>query len=309
MWKDFFYFSKSQRIGIITLLILILITSSISIYLSVYTVDEPSTDTEFLAQAMAFEKSLVERDSLRNTQWKSKFENEYKQNYEKYKNQNQAYTLSKFDPNTADSATFVRLGLKPYIASNILKFRAKGGTFRTPESFAKVYGISPEKMEELKPYISITLKQVAQIDSSKIKTKTQKFENISVDLNSADTTELMKVIGIGRGYAKAIIRFRKMAGGYTNLEQLKELYGMTDANFEKIRPYCRINNALIQKISINIASVDKLNAHPYLNFYESKAIYEYRRRKGKIKNISELETITELKPESLQKIKAYLSFE
>ena len=100
-----------------------------------------------------------------------------------------------------------------------------------------------------------------------------------------------------------------MAGGYTNLEQLKELYGMTDANFEKIRPYCRINNALIQKISINSASVDKLNAHPYLNFYESKAIYEYRRRKGKIKNISELETITELKPESLQKIKAYLSFE
>jgi len=309
MWKDFFYFSKSQRIGIIALLLLILSTGLASIYLSVYTVEEPSTDNEFIDQAMAFEKSLVERDSLRSAHWKSKHENDYKHEYEKPKAQQPTYTLSKFDPNTADSATLVRLGLKPYIASNILKFRAKGGTFRTTESFAKVYGISSEKMEELKPYISIAPIQVAQIDSSKTKSKTIKSENIIVDLNSADTTELMKVRGIGRGYAKAIVRFRKITGGYTNIEQLKELYGMNDQNFEKIRPYCRINTALVQKIAVNSASVEKLNAHPYLNFYESKAIYEYRRRKGKIRSIDELQNLTELTPESLQKIKAYLSFE
>jgi hypothetical protein len=45
------------------------------------------------------------------------------------------------------------------VAHNILKYRSKGGLFTTPESFSKVYGISPEKYDELKPFIRISIIQ------------------------------------------------------------------------------------------------------------------------------------------------------
>jgi DNA uptake protein ComE-like DNA-binding protein len=119
----------------------------------------------------------------------------------------------------------------------------------------------------------------------------------------------MKVVGIGRFYAKAIVRFRQQTGGFVNIDQLHELYGMTDQNFNKISPYCHINTALVQKIKVNTASTERLNVHPYLNFYQSKAIYEYRRKKGKLQGIQELRNINELSSETVGKIEPYLSFE
>jgi len=94
-----------------------------------------------------------------------------------------------------------------------------------------------------------------------------------------------------------------------NVEQLRELYGMNEESYSKISPSCKINLELVKKIPINTASVERLNAHPYLNFYESKAIYEFRRRKGKLKNVNELNSISELKPETIRKIQPYFNFE
>ena len=118
-----------------------------------------------------------------------------------------------------------------------------------------------------------------------------------------------KKTGIGRGYAKGIIRFRQLTGGFVNVDQLTEIYGMRQENFEKILPFCKVNAALIKKIKVNKASVERLKSHPYLNFYQSKAIYELRRKKGKLNNINELKILSEFSSESLTKIEPYLSFE
>lgn len=307
MWKDFFYFTKGQRIGIIVLVCLIIFTIATSYLLPYLTPEKPTSENDFINEALRFEQTLVSRDSLRRAQWEQKYDSLYQHAKPEAKTV-EKYSLFAFDPNTADSATFVKLGLKSFVAANILKFRTKGGKFRTPESFSKVYGISPEKFNELKPYIAIA--ETKQIVKDSIKTTSPtKIKNLIVELNSADTAELLKVYGIGRGFAKAIVRFRQQTGGFVSVEQLRELYGMTDDNFNKISPNCRVNLDLVKKIQINIASVERLNAHPYLNFYESKAIYEYRRRKGKIKTSDELKSISELKPEVIHKILPYFSFE
>ena len=130
-----------------------------------------------------------------------------------------------------------------------------------------------------------------------------------VDLNSADTTLLMQIAGIGRGYAKGIIRFRQQTGGFVSIDQLGEVYGMRQENLERIRPFCKVNTDLVKKIKVNMASVERLKGHPYLNFYQSRAIYELRRKKGKLKNISDLKVLPEFTPESLSKIEPYLNFE
>jgi len=319
MWKDFFYFSKGQRTGILVLIVLIVLVLVVNYSLPYFFQEKPKDGTAFLKEVETFKKSLVSRDSLQNAIRQQQYlarQRQYEERYQKYKathsfpsfKKKAPYSLFAFDPNVVDSTVFVKLGLKPFTASNILKYRRKAGWFRTKEAFGKVYGISPEKYKELEPYISIHEKPLTKADSIYLIRKEAK-KNILVELNSADTTLLMQVTGIGRGYAKGIVRFRQLSGGFVSVEQLGEINGMRPENLALIRPYCTVNTALVRKIKVNIASVERLKGHPYLNFYQSKAIYELRRKKGKLKDISDLNVLPEFTPESLAKIKPYLSFE
>jgi len=316
MWKDFFYFSKGQRIGIVTLIVLIVTVLGASYILKYFFPVTEKDNSAFLTEAEVFKKSLVSRDSLRNVEWKRKYEERQRMYEEKYKNnsfypsfksfekKNDSYDLFNFDPNIIDSVGFVRLGLKPFIASNVLKYRGKGGRFKAAADFAKVFGIMPDKFKELEPYIAI-----AEIKPVKTDIVQTKRTDIIVELNTADTTLLMQVKGIGRGYAKSIVRFRQAAGGFVSIDQLNDIYGMLPENLEKIRPFLTVNPSLIQKIRINIATVERLKSHPYLNFYKAKAIYEFRRNKGKLRDIDDLKVIIELTTDDLIRIKPYLSFE
>ena len=70
----------------------------------------------------AFTQHLSQQDSLRKAQWKKQ-----------YPRDTIAIRMQLFDPNTADSSTLVHLGLKPWQASNMLKYRAKNGRYRQAE--------------------------------------------------------------------------------------------------------------------------------------------------------------------------------
>ena len=316
MWKDFFYFSRGQRAGIIILIVLIVLALAANYVLSYYFPITEKSDAKFQTEVLAFKHSLVSRDSLRQIDWQRQKEERQRLYEEKYKNnytpfpesktysKKESSVLSTFDPNTIDSAGFVRLGLKPFIAANILKYRKSGGKFRTPADFSKVYGILPDKFKELEAYIAIAEVKLVNKEST-----TSKRADIIVELNSADTVLLMQVKGIGRGYAKGIVRFRQTTGGFVSVDQLSEVYGMRPENLEKIRPFCVVNQSLVKKIKVNIASVERLKSHPYLNFYKAKAIFELRRSKGKLHTINDLNVLSEFTADDLVRIEPYLSFE
>lgn len=309
MWKDFFYFSKGQRVGIIVLVSLIILVLIANYTITFFFSEKTNTDNTFISEVEAFKKTLVLRDSMQQFERQRQYEERFKnfQTFPPYQKE-VAYTLFPFDPNTADSSSLCRLGIKPYVASNILKYRAKGGVFRTTSDVGKVYGINPDKFKELEPYIKIQEKKSVVTDSVVIKPKQIK-QDIIVDLNSADTTLLMQVRGIGRGYAKGIVRFRRETGGFVTVEQLMEVFGMRPDNYDKIKPFCTVNLNLVQKIVVNTATTEKLNIHPYLNFYQAKEIYELRRKRGKLRSISDLNGLENFSSEDIAKIKPYLSFE
>ncbi|MFZ4724263.1 MAG: ComEA family DNA-binding protein [Paludibacter sp.] len=309
MWKDYFYFSKGQRVGIIVLIVLIVLVLITNYTLPLFFSEKTNTKNTFISEVEAFKKTLVLRDSMQQLERQRQYEDRFKnyQTYPQYK-KDVAYTLFPFDPNTADSSSLCKLGIKPYIASNILKYRAKGGVFRTSADVGKVYGINPDKFKELEPYIRIQQKVPVKVDTVVIKTKQIK-QDIIVDLNSADTTLLMQVRGIGRGYAKGIVRFRRETGGFVTVEQLMEVFGMRPDNYDKIKPFCTVNLNLVQKIVVNTATAEKLNIHPYLNFYQAKNIYELRRKRGKLHSINDLNGLDNFSSEDIAKIKPYLSFE
>ena len=311
MWKDFFYFSKGQRTGIVVLILLILFVVVLNVFLPRIISPNPEPTAEVQAEMQAFRSNLRSLDSLRALTRQQEYESRFRSNYA-YRNfgeKQTAYSLFPFDPNTADSATFVKLGLKPYVVANILKFRAKGAQFRTPESFSKVYGISAEKFSELEPYISIKSSETGLRSDSVKQIAAKKVENIVVELNSADTTLLMQVKGVGRFLARSIVRFRMQAGGFVSVEQLRDVYGMREENYLKIKDSFRVNTGLVQKIQINTASVDKLKNHPYLSFYQAKAIYELRRKEGKLKSVHDLKQIEDIDEQTLVRLSPYLSFD
>lgn len=310
MWKNFFYFSGSQRTGILLLIFLIISVSLIDKFLPLFFEhEEESPDTLFIAEINDFKKSLISLDSIRIAGYKQRHDFNYskKRKYDSF--EDKTHQLFPFNPNELDSAGFALLGLKSYVISNIIKYRRKT-PFRDKENFARIYGISEEKYTELAAYIQLPESDKAENDSAEIRDLKNVFGKLTkVELNTADTTALMQIKGIGRSYACAIIRFRKQAGGFVSVDQLSEIYGMTPENLDKIKPFCIVNLQFVQKIKVNIASVEKLKAHPYLNFYQAKQIYELRRKKGKLSGMADLKRLSELDEITLTKIAAYLNFE
>ncbi len=151
------------------------------------------------------------------------------------------------------------------------------------------------------PYSRDTTTKIAAIPKYPAGTK--------VDINSIDTAGLMKVPGIGQSYAVRILKYRKLLGGYYSVEQLKEIYGMYEELYERIVPYFDISKDSIRTLPVNKASLEHLKSHPYINFYQAKAIVEMRKKRGSLKSIEELSLLEEFTAEDLEKMKNYLSFD
>ena len=148
MWKDFFYYTKTERQGIIVLVVLILV-----VYTSPWLI-------EFFSHPQEVDTTEQEEFEQDYNKFVSSLREIKPQNRNYSKGSSLVYhsreiNLSIFDPNTADSATFLSLGLPPWMAKNILRYRSKQGKFRRPEDFRKIYGLTEEQYQTLQPYIRI----------------------------------------------------------------------------------------------------------------------------------------------------------
>lgn len=130
----------------------------------------------------------------------------------------------------------------------------------------------------------------------------------TVELNKADTSELKKIPGIGSAYANKIVKYRNLLGGYIDIDQLKEIWGMDDILFEKITPYITIEPEAI-KIKINSTTVQELNKHPYITNKQAKIIIDIRERKGKIESMNRLALLDEFTDTDINKLTPYVAFD
>ena len=303
MWKDFFYFSLSERRAIYVLLVLMAV-------LVVAIVWTPAPEVQSV-------NVVAEADSLVLTQ---KYNEKQKSFTKKERIQEEvSIVLTPFDPNLADSIEFLRLGLPSYVIKNVIKYRQKGGRFSTPESFARIYGLTEAKFKELQPYIYISeefIKKPNRKKSAQERSKREEKvdslqkpfkypEGTLVDVNTADTTELKKIPGIGSGIARRIVAYRNRLGGFYTLEQLNEVEFVT----ADLLKWFKLEGDSVRKLPINRVGLDKLRAHPYINFYQAKVIVEYRRKKGEIKSLSQLALYEEFTEKDLKRLSAYISFD
>lgn len=294
MWKDFFYYTRSERRGIVLLITLIIILMVMDMIFVHPTIKNEKSDSKFKKEYSEFIRSIKILDQ---------------KEYNKYINSFKIHSLSPFpfNPNTADSTVFVRLGLPYWVAHNIIRYRQKGGKFRNPEDFRKIYGLTNEQFSILLPYINIpeikrdTIRLLAKHDTMP-KYPVKYNTGIKIELNSVDTTELKKIPGIGSGIAAMIIRYRQQLGGYYDFSQLDEIHLIS----KNICKWFTLNPSLIKKMDINKSSINRLNAHPYINFYQAKIIVEHRRRHGNIKSLKQLSLYEEFTPKDIERISHYI---
>ena len=217
--------------------------------------------------------------------------------------------LFNFDPNTLDSAGWVTLGFSPKQSAAILKYRGAGAKFRKPEDIKKLFVVDDERYRELEPFIDIKPFSEMEYQSKfedRPKWEKPTFESIIVELNSADSTLLVQLKGIGPSYANRILKYRELLGGYISKEQLLEVYGMDSARFVPILETVRVDTTIRVRINLNTADVKQLLKHPYIDLNLAKSIVNYREQHGSYKRLSELKNIHLVKEETYRKIAPYL---
>ena len=126
-----------------------------------------------------------------------------------------------------------------------------------------------------------------------------------IDLNSADSSLLVTLPGIGPYYASRIIRYREQLGGFYSTLQLFEINGLTDS---VVQWFTVSDTVPVRKIDVNNASLAELRRHPYINFYQARAIVELRNERGKIKGPEQLSFVEEFTGQDLSRLECYLEY-
>ncbi len=225
--------------------------------------------------------------------------------------------LQAFDPNTADSALLLRLGIPEWTVRSIYKYRAKGGVFATAEDFGRMHGITLKLYKQLLPYIRIAddYKPAAEFLGEReprykatvgdtVDYPEKMAEGEVVSINSADTTMLKTVPGIGSYYARRIVELRNRYGGFVSLDQLLDIKGFPE---EALR-YLTIPDGGITKINLNTANFKTLQSHPYIGYSRAKAVTDYRRLKGRITSLRQLSLLPGFGEEELSRLEPYVEF-
>jgi DNA uptake protein ComE-like DNA-binding protein len=128
-----------------------------------------------------------------------------------------------------------------------------------------------------------------------------------VNANEASEEELMKIKGLGPFYAKQIIKYQKQLGGFLRKEQILEVWKMTPEIYAQIQAQISCETSTIRKLSINQASAEELQAHPYLNWNQANSIVKMRIQKGGFKSIEEIRESVIIDQETFEKVRPYLS--
>jgi DNA uptake protein ComE-like DNA-binding protein len=140
--------------------------------------------------------------------------------------------------------------------------------------------------------------------------RTEKFKKDTViELNTADTILLKKVPGIGSVFARRIVNYRNLLGGYYSVVQLSEVYGIDEEKYHALAPWFSTDPSLIFLLDVNSLSQDSLRRHPYINFRQARVIVQLREQKGKLSGWENLLLLDEFMDEDRIRLQHYLSFE
>ncbi|MCX6300560.1 MAG: helix-hairpin-helix domain-containing protein, partial [Bacteroidia bacterium] len=162
-----------------------------------------------------------------------------------------------------------------------------------------------EVRDSISSYVSLAAEKSSGSSSGRSKVGRQKP---LLDINTCDSASLESLPGIGPVLSVRIIKYRNLLGGFAEVQQLKEVYGLPEETYDLVSGRIYADTAVIRKININTADYKKLIRMPYFEKYEVTAILKYRELKGRIGGMDVLIVNNLIAEEKADKIKPYLQF-
>ncbi|MEM8897518.1 MAG: helix-hairpin-helix domain-containing protein [Bacteroidota bacterium] len=154
------------------------------------------------------------------------------------------------DVNLASAEDFQQFsGIGKVLSERILKFRTAKGGFHNIEEVQQVYGIQDSVFQKMKPYLVLTSPPSRKTYSYPAKRKAL-YTQVSpapIDINMADSSEWASLPGIGPVLSKRIINYRKARNGFTSLEDVSSVYGLSEDTYQKIIPYLLIDELAVSQ--------------------------------------------------------------
>ncbi|MCC7504932.1 MAG: helix-hairpin-helix domain-containing protein [Saprospiraceae bacterium] len=233
-----------------------------------------------------------------------------------------------FNPNTATLDELLRLGLPERVAKGICKYRDKGGRFRRPEDFSKVYNLDAADFERLLPYIR--LDEPEWEGRSERRVEHIQAEVFPFDPNTATADELRR-LGLSDRLAANVLKYREKGGRFRDKEGFRKLYGLSEADYARLEPYLQLPIAADgasprpvsyasgfnpgngkkepQPVDINQATEADWQQLPGIGAWRAKQILAFREQLGGFVSVAQVAETRNLPDSVFQQIKPWLKQE
>jgi len=227
------------------------------------------------------------------------------------------YKRFSFDPNQASYNELVSLGFRKPIAGRIIKYREKGGRFRMRNDLYKIYGVDSILVSQLMDFISLPVEEIStkiiqppakrNVNDEQANSKTEVADLPVFDINTADTSVLQTIWGIGSVLSRRIVEFRTKLGGFVSMNQLYYIYNLDTTVVEKLIGQSFIKTSFSPvPLLINNLDMDSLAHHPYISWQQAKLIIAYRNQHGDYYSADDLLKVYSLEEKDVEKLLPYI---
>jgi len=341
-FSEFFYFNKNDRTVGIWLVAVIACVVGIFAF--------GSNSDEKVAAA-------DEQYSRYEAKGNGKGGKEYDASKQSTENRNQKSensSLHSFDLNTASPDELLELGFTDREIRSVMKYREKGGIYRTVEQMSKISGMTKGEYDRLAPYFYVSDEFRPASDfvtvperrrsysggysggyssngsrasgnsssganasnsqgaaASGASAYTHQYENNKlkpgekVPINASDTTNLKRIPGVGSYYASQIVKYREKLGGFVSVQQLDDLQNIP----ADVQDYLSFDPIPLRKIKVNSLSINRMIMHPYITFYQAKAIKDYIQKNGPLKSLSPLSLNKNFTEADINRLEPYIDYD
>ena len=290
IFKSHFWYTKSQRNGI-----LFLLASIIGLQLLFHFINFGDNGLVTPNQAkMSFYQHQL--DSLKKISLEDK-----------------KYTIYPFNPNYISDHKGYQLGMKTKEIDFLLAHRNKRLFVNSAKEFQEVTKISDSLLQAISPYFKfpewVQKKNREKKELFTFATKTKKnISNItSTDINEATPYDFTLVKGVDEYLSERIIKYRSKLQGFSLPEQLFEVWGLEKEVADNILQVFSIQKKpRITKINVNTASFKEVLSNPYIDYELCVQIFGYKDEVAELQSISEIKNIEGFPIEKYDRIVLYL---
>ena len=286
--RVFFGFSRRETNGFFVLVPVIFI---ILFSRPIYNWLRPAPEADFSREKAALDSliAVMENKKISNEEYRSEEGDPVRRAFP-------------FDPNSATADQLKLLGFDQNIATRIVRYRERGGRFDIKSDLLRIYGIDSLFYRDLYAYINLP-----EVKPEIIVVR-ESDEKLIFDLNLADTTQLIRINGIGAVLSRRIIKYREKLGGFVNRNQLHEVYGLDSIVVSKLQERSFITSAYEPvRLDLNTATEEQLSGHPYISKSLAKAIVTYRFQHGPFLNTRDIQKIHLVDDTIREKMEPYLT--